>query len=165
MFELDLDLPRELAPLAWIIGRWEGAGVLAQDDGEGANFGQEIICSHDGRPFLRWESRTWLIDENGQPGTPGPTELGFWKPLPNDEVELALVNPEGILELYYGSTSPAKIELRTDGVMRSPSAPEYKSATRIFGLVQSNLLWAQDAAIGENPLRSIASAELKRASQ
>ena len=28
VFHLDTDLPRELAPLAWMIGRWEGAGVV-----------------------------------------------------------------------------------------------------------------------------------------
>ncbi len=30
------------------------------------SFGQEIVCTHDGRPFLRWESRTWLLDDDGE---------------------------------------------------------------------------------------------------
>ena len=28
MFELDVDLPVRLRPMAWLIGRWEGAGVV-----------------------------------------------------------------------------------------------------------------------------------------
>ena len=54
------------------------------------------------------------------------------------------------------------IELRTDGVLRSPTAKEYNAGHRLYGLVNSNLMWAMDmAAVGE-PLQSHVSAELKR---
>ena len=69
-FTLDPDLPRELAPLAWLIGRWEGAGVVGYPTIESANFGQELVVSHDGRPFLEWHSRTWLLDDAGEQGAP-----------------------------------------------------------------------------------------------
>ncbi|MGE9808625.1 FABP family protein [Janibacter sp. G1551] len=162
MFNLDIDLPRDLAPLAWLIGRWEGAGVVGYPTIESANFGQEIEVSHDGRPFLRWESRTWLLDEAGEKVRPLATELGFWRPLPDNEVELLLTHPTGIVEMYVGTTSPAKIELRTDGVMRSPHAKEYTSAARMYGLVNSNLLWVMDMSAAGQPLQSHVSAELKR---
>lgn len=161
-FELDPDMPPELAPLAWLIGRWEGAGVVGYPTIESANFGQEIICSHDGRPFLRWESRTWLLDKDGAQVRPLATELGFWRPQPQGQVELLLVHPTGIVEMYYGSTSPAKVQLSTDGVLRSPTAKEYTAGTRMYGYVHSNLMWVMDmAAVGE-PLTSHVSAELKR---
>lgn len=161
-FELDLDLPRDLAPLAWLIGRWEGAGVVGYPTIESANFGQEVICTHDGRPFLRWESRTWLLDDAGEKVRPLATELGFWRPLPDNEVELLLTHPTGIVELYYGKTSPAKIELRTDGVLRSPAAKDYAAGSRLYGYVNSNMMWAMDmAAMGES-LQSHVSAELKK---
>ncbi|WP_427383945.1 FABP family protein [Janibacter sp. G56] len=162
MFNLDIDLPRDLAPLAWLIGRWEGAGVVGYPTIESANFGQEIEVSHDGRPFLRWESRTWLLDEAGEKVRPLATELGFWRPLPDNEVEFLLTHPTGIVEMYVGTTSPAKIELRTDGVMRSPHAKEYTSAARMYGLVNSNLLWVMDMSAVGQPLQSHVSAELKR---
>ena len=73
-FTLDPDLPRELAPLAWLIGRWEGAGVVGYPTIESANFGQEIEVTHDGRPFLEWHSRTWLLDDAG--ALPAPDEPG-----------------------------------------------------------------------------------------
>ncbi len=161
-FELDPDMPPELAPLAWLIGDWAGAGVVGYPTIESANFGQEISCHHDGRPFLRWESRTWLLDDDGNRVRPLATELGFWRPLPDGEVEFLLTHPTGILEMYYGKTSPAKIELRTDSVLRSPAAKEYSAGSRMYGYVNSNLMWAMDMAAMGQALQSHVSAELKR---
>ena len=162
VFHLDTDLPRELAPLAWMIGRWEGAGVVGYPTIESVHFGQEVEVTHDGRPFLEWQSRTWLLDEAGAKVRPLATELGFWRPVEEGQVELLLAHPTGIVELYYGTAEPAKIELRTDGVLRSPHAKEYNAGSRLYGLVNSNLLWAMDmAAVGQS-LQSHVSAELKR---
>ncbi len=161
-FTLDPDLPRELAPLAWMIGRWEGAGVVGYPTIESANFGQELEVTHDGRPFLEWHSRTWLLDDAGEKVRPLATELGFWRPFEDGEVELLLTHPTGIVELYYGKAEPAKIELRTDGVLRSPHAKEYNAGSRLYGLVNSNLMWAMDMAAVGQPLQSHLSAELKR---
>lgn len=161
-FELDVDLPRELAPLAWLIGRWEGAGVLGYPTIESANFGQEIECFHDGRPFLEWHSHTWLLDDAGQKVKPLATELGFWRPLPDNEVEFLLAHPMGIVEMYYGRTETAKVMLQTDGVLRSPHAKEYSAATRMYGYVNSNLLWVMEMAAVGQPMSSHVSAELKR---
>ncbi|HLS39444.1 MAG TPA: FABP family protein [Ornithinicoccus sp.] len=162
VFALDADLPRELAPLAWLIGRWEGAGVVGYPTIESANFGQEIEVSHDGRPFLTWQARSWILDGEGNKVRPAATELGFWRPLPDGEVELLLTHPTGIVEFYHGTVSPARIEVRTDGVIRSPHAKEYSSAHRMYGLVNSNLMWVMDMAAVGQPLQSHASAELKR---
>ena len=161
-FTLDPDLPPDLAPLAWLVGRWEGAGVVGYPTIESANFGQEVEVSHDGRPFLSWLSRTWLLDDAGEKVRPLATEVGFWRPQPDGEVELLLAHPTGIVEMYYGKAEPAKIELRTDSVVRSPNAKEYSAAHRLYGLVNSNLLWVMDmAAVGQR-LQSHVSAELKR---
>lgn len=163
-YVLDPDLPEPLRPLAWLIGRWEGAGVVGYPTIESHHFGQEIICRHDGRGFLEWQSRTWLLEpETGERVRPSAIELGFWRPQPGGrEVELLLTHPTGIIELYFGTMEPAKIELRTDGVLRSPSAKEYTAGSRMYGLVESQLMWVMDmAAVGE-PLQSHVSATLKR---
>jgi len=161
-FNLDLDMPIELAPLAWLIGRWEGAGVVGYPTIESRNYGQEIICSHDGRPFLEWQSHSWLLDEEGNKVRPLATELGFWRVVEGGEVELLLAHNFGVVELYYGTAEPAKIELRTDGVLRSPNAKDYSAGTRLLGLVNSNLMYAMDMAAVGQPLQSHLSAELKR---
>jgi hypothetical protein len=166
VFHLDTSLHDELAPLAWLVGRWEGAGLVGYPTIEGQRFGQEIVCRHDGRPFLEWRSRTWLLDEEGNQVRPSATEVGFWRPVPvhddGSNVELLLTHPTGIVEMYAGVAQPAKVEVRTDGVMRSPFAKEYSAAHRMYGYVNSNLMWVMDMAAVGQPLQSHVSAELKR---
>lgn len=165
-FELDPDLPPSLAPLAWLIGRWEGAGVVGYPTIESANFGQEIVCRHDGRPFLEWHSHTWLLDDDGAKVRPLATELGVWRPVEEapdgTNVELLLTHPTGFVEMYAGRAQPAKVELRTDAVVRSPSAKDYTAGHRMYGYVSSNLMWVMDMAAVGQPLTSHVSAELKR---
>lgn len=163
-FELDVTLSPVLAPLAWLVGRWEGAGVVGYPDMESVNFGQEVICSHDRRPFLRWESRTWLLDAEGAHVRPLATELGFWRVLESGEIELLLAHQTGIVEMYAGHRDADRpvLHLKTDGVMRSPAAKEYNAATRMYGFVESQLMWAMDMAATGHPLQSHASAKLRR---
>ncbi len=166
MFELDVDLPERLRPLAWMIGTWEGAGVVGYPTIKSANFGQEVVCRHDGRGFLEWHSHTWLLDpDTGEKVRPLATELGFWRPQEDmRQVELLLSHPTGVVEMYYGTMEPAKVELRTDGVMRSPHAKEYNAASRLYGLVESQLFWVMDMAAVGQELQSHVSAQLKRVS-
>jgi hypothetical protein len=164
VFELDVDLPERLRPLAWMIGHWEGAGVVGYPTIESANFGQEVDCRHDGRGFLEWHSHTWLLDrESGEKVRPLATELGFWRPQEDmREVELLLAHPTGVVEMYYGTMEPAKVELRTDGVLRSRHAKEYNAGSRLYGLVESQLFWVMDMAAVGQELQSHVSATLKR---
>ncbi|GAB2683257.1 uncharacterized protein DUF1794 [Barrientosiimonas humi] len=162
-FELDPDLPPALAPLAWLVGRWEGRGVLGYPGVDSVNFVQEIECRHDKQPFLSWSARMWEVGDDGERGKPLATELGFWRPLPDNEVELLLAHPTGVVEMYVGTTEPAKAQLQTDAVVRSPQAEEYTAATRLYGYVHSNLMWAMDMAAKGQPLQTYASAELQRA--
>lgn len=163
MFELDPTLPEPLRPLAWLLGRWEGAGVVGYPTMTSVHFGQEIEVTHDGRSFLKWESRSWILDsETGERVRPSAVESGFWRPMDNGEVELLLAHPTGIVEMYYGTIEPARIQLKTDGVLRSPHAKEYNSASRMYGLVDSQLMWVMDMAAVGHPLQSHLSAQLKR---
>jgi hypothetical protein len=53
------------------------------------------------------------------------------------------------------------VQLRTDGVLRSPAAKEYNAGARMYGLVDSQLAWVMDmAAVGQS-LQSHVSAQLK----
>lgn len=162
MFTLDDTVHPDIAPLAWLIGRWEGAGVVGYPTMTARNFGQEVVVGHDGRPFLEWQSRTWLLNEDGTVERPAARESGFWRVTPDRDAELLLVHPTGILELYYGTIEPARITVQTDGVMRSRHAKEYNAASRLYGLVNGALMWAMDMAAGGQPLQSHVSAELKR---
>ena len=196
MIELDTSGPAELAPLSWLIGLWEGTGVVDYTIGEetrSVEFGQRISFTHDGLPHLNYSSYTWLLDEQQ---TPYVAETGYWrlrrpatdgdpgpgllptvgaKPFttadevetlrtPNGgfEIEVSIVHPGGISEIYIGEVAGPRIDLATDVVMRTESAKEYSAATRMYGLVDAHLLWAWDiAALGQD-LRNHASGRLAR---
>ena len=95
----------DLAPLAFLLGRWEGAGVGGYPTIESFQFGQEMTFSHNGKPFLSYTSRTWRLDAEGHLGQPLATETGFWRPQPDGQVELLLAHPTGIIEIYLGEVS------------------------------------------------------------
>jgi THAP4-like, heme-binding beta-barrel domain len=160
--ELSADLPSELVPLAWLLGRWEGAGVGGYPSIESFQFGQEVTFTHVGKPFLAYSSRTWLLDEDGNQVRPLASETGFWRPQPDGALEVMLVHPTGYAEIWLGTAQGAKVELATDVVARTGSAKEYTAGRRLYGLVEGELLWAMDmAAVGE-PLQAHVSGRLKR---
>jgi len=94
VFSLDTSIPAELGPLSWLIGVWEGTGVIdyaVDPEGGGepahrsAEFGQRVSFSHDGLPYLNYASSTWLL-----PATPPESdsaldqiahvaESGYWR--------------------------------------------------------------------------------------
>ncbi len=82
MFVLPEDLPLELTPFAFLIGKWEGTGVISYkpdgDEGEAPEyeFRQRIEFAHDGRNVLTYISSTELI---GDDSIPLPSELGYWR--------------------------------------------------------------------------------------
>ncbi|MFB2596896.1 FABP family protein [Herbiconiux sp. P17] len=199
MIEIPTGLPAELVPLSWLIGVWEGTGVIdyaVGDENVSQEFGQRISFSHDGLPFLNYSSYTWLLGDEVE-GQPLTSETGYWRlarlhiegdvgpamlpgvgPRPFNtaqsvetlrnsaegfDIEVSIVHPTGVSELYLGQVKGPRIDLATDAVVRTQSAKEYAAATRIYGLVDNHLLWAWDiAALGQD-LRTHASARLAKA--
>lgn len=198
MIELDATLPPELVPLSWLIGVWEGSGVVNYPiDGEIRNveFGQRLSFSHDGFPYLNYTSYTWLDDADGD-HKPLASETGYWRlgrdqtasdpgpgmlpgvgepkfktaddveTLRNEadgfDLEVSIIHPGGVSELYLGQVKGPRIDLATDAVMRSVTAKEHSASTRLYGLVDNHLLWAWDIAAAGQELLSHASGRLAR---
>ncbi|ADG87199.1 UPF0678 fatty acid-binding protein-like protein [Thermobispora bispora] len=157
-----MDVHPELEPIAFLLGRWEGAGVIGYPTIESANFGQEVVFGHNGKPFLTYQSRTWLLDRDGNRVRPLAMESGFWRMLPDRQVEVCLSHPTGIVEIYVGEVVFHKIELHTDVVARTVTAKEYNAGRRLYGLVNGNLMYAFDMAAMGQSLQAHASAELKK---
>ena len=153
----------DLAPLLFLLGRWEGAGVGGYPTIESFQFGQEITFGHNGKPFLSYLSRSWLLDGEGNPVRPLATETGFWRPQPDGQLEVLLAHPTGITEIYLGQVTGTKIEMRTDVVARTSSAKEVTAGHRLYGLVEGgDLAYAYDMAAVGQPLQPHLSAQLKR---
>ncbi len=160
--EIRPDLCPELVPIAWLLGRWQGVGVGGYPTIEQFRFGQEVVFAEEGKPFLSYESRTWLLDDDGQMVRPLARETGYWRPQPGGSVEVLLAHPTGVAEVYVGAADGAKIELRTDVVARTETAKAYAAGHRLYGLVEGDLLWAYDMAAVGQPLQPHVSARLKR---
>lgn len=200
MFHIDAALPAEIVPLSWLLGVWEGSGVLSYrvgDDTREHEFGQRLAFTHDAGRYLQYSCSTWLpAGGDGAEHTPLYSELGYWRlsrtlgdadlgpgmlpgrgegvfataeaveSLRNDagsfDIEVSVIQPGGVSELYLGTVNGPRIDLATDAVMRSASAKEYAAATRMYGLVDEHLLWAWDiAALGQD-LRTHASGRLAK---
>lgn len=166
MLEIDADLPPRLVPLAWLLGVWAGAGVVGYPTMTDTRFGQEVEFSHDGRPFLSYRSQTWLLDDDGNRVRPLASETGYWRPGEPEggstPVEVLLVHPTGITEVYIGEVTGVRAELATDVVARTGSAKEYTAGRRMYGQVDGDLLWVLEMAAVGQPLAPHASARLKR---
>ena len=168
------DTPAPLTPIAWLLGRWEGAGVVGYPTMQEVRFGQEVEFRHDGRPFLHYRSQAWLLDDDGNRVRPLASETGFWRVVvPRDpekaareqagvEMEVLLAHPTGFVEYYVGRATGARIDLTTDLVARTKTAKEYNAAQRMYGHVEGDLLWVMDMAAVGQPMTPHASARLKR---
>ena len=101
-FEIPQDLHPDLMPLAWLLGRWEGRGHGDYPTIEKFEFGQQIDFSHNGKPYLHYVSQTYVVGEDGTKERPLAVETGFWRPKPDNKVEVILAHPTGIAEIWYG---------------------------------------------------------------
>jgi hypothetical protein len=153
-----------IAPISFLLGRWEGAGVVGYPTMESVNFGEEITFSHNGKPYLIYSSRTWLLDEDGTIGRISHMELGFWRPQPDNQIEVLITHPTGVSEIYVGEISGTKIELITDAVLRTSTAKEVSAGKRLYGMIGADLGYAFDMAAVGQALQPHVSAQLKRVS-
>lgn len=218
MMEIPTGLPPELVPLSWLIGVWEGEGMVEYAiDGETRMhpFRQRVEFRHDDLPHLEYRSQVWLLptydgadsdeaadDAEAENAAAEPVavplsgEVGYWRlarerdagdvgpgllpptqpsSMPNADavetlrngdggfdLEVSIAHPTGVIELYYGMIRGPRVDLATDGVLRAKGAEDYRSATRLYGLVQNRLFWAWDIAALDQELATHASAQLDR---
>jgi hypothetical protein len=145
-FELPADLHPDCAPIAWLLGTWQGNGHGDYPTIDAFSFGQECVFTHDGRPFLHYLSRAWIVDEDGGKVRDAAIETGFLRPRPDGALEWLLAHNTGFVEVWHGRVDGAKIEMTTDAVVRTESAKEVTAGHRLYGLVEGDLLWAYDMA-------------------
>ncbi len=152
-------------PLLPLLGVWRGVGRFGNEPGENdPQFGQQVVISHDGRPFLRYESVSWLLDPDGSVRGLGSRELGFFRPQPDGSIELMVAHAEGRIELFYGrARSAAAWALSTDAALRTPTAPPVVGATRLIGITpDGKLAYVEERAHSDIELAPHSSAALDR---
>jgi hypothetical protein len=192
LFVLPEDLPLEITPFAFLLGTWEGTGVISFDDKE-HEFKQRVEFSHDGHNVVTYISSAQLMDDNQ---TALPSELGYWRLarkleaadagpglLPGvgelsiktrDDLEtirnaeggfdlqVSTLHPGGTAELYNGKSKGARVDLASFAGTAFEGAKYYRHSTRLYGLVENALLWVWEIAMPGSDLKPHASARLER---
>jgi hypothetical protein len=104
-----------------------------------------------------------------KPGRLWHQEAGFWRVTPGQtqadppfEIEVLISDAAGYQSVYLGQVDGPRIDLATDAVIRTASAAEINAATRLYGLVGGDLMWAWDIAGFGQPLGSYLAAQLRR---
>ncbi|QDP98218.1 FABP family protein [Microlunatus elymi] len=161
-FEIPSDLNPDLVALAWMIGSWQGSGKASYPGSDDIDFGQQIDFSHNGGSYLHYLSQTYEVGEDGTPTKPLQMETGFWRPQSDGSLEVVMSHPEGVVEVWYGHITGAKIEIATDAVARTASAPDYTAGHRLYGQVEGDLLWTFDKAADGQSLQNYQWGRLQR---
>lgn len=155
----------EVAPLAWLLGTWTGVGVGGYPSVPEFRFAHEVTVTSAGTPVLAWQTRAWILDDDGAVVRPAAAESGFWRLKTGDDgpvAELLLAHGTGHVEVWYGRLTGTRVELATDLVAGTSSARSVTAGTRLYGVVDDELLWAYDMAAEGHPLQPHLSARLRR---
>jgi THAP4-like, heme-binding beta-barrel domain len=159
------DLNDECLGLLPLIGVWRGAGEAAYPTIDGPfAYGQQIVFAHDGRAFLTYEARAWLLGPDGEVLRPAARETGFWRPQSDGELEVLITHATGITEIFYGrARTLTSWELASDAVVRTASAKDVTASHRLYGLVEGgDLAYVDERQMMGQPMQPHLSARLSR---
>ncbi|MER6099005.1 FABP family protein [Streptomyces sp. NPDC001728] len=158
--------PHELlAPVTGLLGVWTGRGrggypTLAEE----FTYAQEVTFSHDGRPFLHYDARAWLVDADGTPLRPAARESGWWRLKPEGHIEALITQPTGIAEILVGRAEDGAIDLTSHEVALAPTAKRVDASRRRYTLTDGGTLdFFHDLAAVGRPLGHHLAARLRRA--
>lgn len=176
MFAIDVDVPAELYPLAWLVGKWRGWGSLTKEEGEPLVVVEsEYVVSGT---TLRETTTIWnsqnQVDlpvmataaqgyEALVKGDVRATFTASWQVKKTHELpqidpatgrstimsELEVTSEGGLHGLklvWQGNCQGPRIALASQ-VEGAADAPNISEVTRMYGLVMSELMWAQDTTV------------------
>lgn len=156
-----------LLALLPLVGVWSGSGQAndpSDPEGEEYAFGQQLIVSHDGENYLRFESRIWRLDSEGNATGADQREVGFWRISPKDEIEVTLTNSRGLVEIMYGGLVNERAwQLTSASTIATETGPAaHGPGKRLYGLMPNNNLGWVDERVVDGEMVPYMSAELKR---
>jgi THAP4-like, heme-binding beta-barrel domain len=189
-FELPDDLSPDLYPLAWLVGTWRGAGVMAYPDIPERSVVVDVELTHDGGPYLAYSSTISLLEgelpDREQPfdaadlvpGTVWSRESGFWRPSSDGEavpvvgapadapaptgIEVLIAEASGHVSIHVGSAQGPRVDLVTHHVGRTATASDVVAQRRMYGWVRGEIFFSIELAAFGHELQSYASGRLVR---
>jgi hypothetical protein len=153
-----------LLALLPLVGIWRGTGTgVVAATGAAFAYGQQVSLVHDGRPFLAYESRSWLLDTGGGVIRQAWRESGFWRPGANpDDVELVLASNTGLALVFTGVAGDLRWELVTAVAAPTPTAKPVDGERRLYALLDGDLVYATELAPAGQPYAAHLNARLIR---
>ena len=172
-----------LLALLPLVGVWRGAGTGVSPGGHapiaggtpiasaGAEFayGQQVTFAHDGRPFLSYEARAWLVDpSSGDVIRQAWRETGFWRAgATEDDFEVVLASNTGQAMQYVGVAGDLRWELTSTSLVPAATAKPVDAERRLYAILNSaggpELVYAAELAPAGRPLATHLHARLSPA--
>ena len=116
------------APLAFLLGTWQGTGTGVYPTIEDFSYAEEVSFTHVGKPFVVYTQKT----KHPSTGLPLHAEIGYLRPQGGGRIELVLVQPSGIAELLEGELEGRDIQLASTIILGTPSAKPVTATERRF---------------------------------
>lgn len=161
------ELNDRLLALLPLVGTWSGTGVgVSTVSGAEFRFTQRARFTHDGRPFLAYESRSWLVDDDGALIRPAWRESGFWRAgAGQDDVEVMLGANTGLSLVYAGVAGELRWTIETTAITPAATArTDVDAERRLYAIVDGQLRYATELAVAGAGLRPHLNGDLSRES-
>lgn len=188
MFEIPEDLPLSLAPLAWVVGRWQGWGTMVTPGEEpDAVIIQEINADMLGDQLrvvttlyagtatgpIDWEMNAGEGLEAIEAGEFLREETSYWRmatplaivPAEGEEpreMQATSSDTAGLATLWVGAVMGPRIRLGSDVIAKDASAGDITAAYRMYGLVGGELFWTAETQVEQEDPRVQFSGRLRR---
>lgn len=155
-----------LLALLPLVGIWRGTGSgVVASSGARFDYGQQVRFAHDGRPFLVYEARSWLLDDAGQVVRQAWRESGFWRPGPGpDDVEIVLASNTGQALQFVGVAGDQRWDVHSISAVPTPSARPVDGERRLYAIVDEQLVYVSELAPEGQPFAPHLNARLTRSS-
>lgn len=157
-----MELHRDVAVLAPLIGTWDGTGSGDYPTIDGFVYAESITFSHVGKPFLAYTQRT----RHPETGAPMHSESGYLRvPVPGT-IEIVMAQPTGLAEICLGAVvgtdTTVVIDVRSSEIVSTPTAKEVTVTERTISVGGDDLTYTfRMAAVGQ-PLQHHLTATLRR---
>jgi len=146
-----------------LLGTWRGRGTGEYPTIEDFEYVEEVTFGHVGKPFLTYRQHT----RDAVDGRPLHAEVGYWRPVGPDRVEVVLAHPTGIGEILEGSVQTGTttvFDLHTTSVSLTSTAKDVTDLHRRLELAGDTLRYTLAMAAVGHPLTHHLTAELHRVS-
>jgi hypothetical protein len=153
-----------LAPIAFLLGGWEGRGEGSYPTIDDFAYGEHLTFAHAGKPFLAYAQRSW----DPATGAPMHVETGYLRvtdaPVgePGAGVEMVVSQPTGIVEVLVGTVLDDALRLRSTVVALTPTAKEVVDVERELRLDDDVLIGRLAMAAVGRPLTHHLASRLTR---